>query len=152
MVKYEQGRNRPAKIYVSLVDLNATVPDPQALRLLPGETARHFQVLPLELGWSSLTLATARPCNSFVYDTIEFQVGRRTHFVIADADDLRAAIERAYPPGIKPPALDSRELRLAYLESVVNPDLARRLSEFEDARRDALGPISAQPAKPRKKE
>ncbi len=157
-MKYKPGQDHPgAKVYFSLVDMDKTIPDPQALRLLPGKSARHLQVLPLEISGNTLTLATARPGNSFVHDTVEFQVGRRTHFVIADADELRAAIDRAYPPaGDAPdgasPALDSRELRKAYLEKTVDPDLARRLSDFEDARRDALGSSSSKPAKPKKKE
>jgi len=152
-MKYKRNPQGPAKVSFSLVDMEATIPDPLALRLLPAKTARHFQVLPLEFLGSTLILATARPGNSFVYDTIEFQVGRRTHFVIADADDLRAAIDRAYPSaGDSSPAPDAQGLRKAYLEKIVDPDLARRLSDFEDARRDALGPVSTGPAKPRKGE
>ena len=49
--------------------------DPSVIKLIPVETARKYQILPLSRVGSSLTVAMVDPTNVFALDDIKFMTG-----------------------------------------------------------------------------
>jgi type IV pilus assembly protein PilB len=73
-------------------DLDAAV-----VRLIPGETAAKYQVIPVGRSGTTLTLAMTDPTNVFAMDDIKFMTGLRIEPVVASENAVRDAIARYYP-------------------------------------------------------
>ena len=82
------------------IDLERVIPDPDAIALLPWETARHYRVLPVryEPDTRQLTLATGDPRNLLLMDEIAARLGGgiRISPVLAGDSGLARALERHY--------------------------------------------------------
>jgi len=82
------------------IDLERVIPDPDAIALLPWETARHYRVLPVryEPDARQLTLATGDPRNLLLMDEIAARLGGgiRISPVLAGDSGLARALERHY--------------------------------------------------------
>jgi type IV pilus assembly protein PilB len=70
--------------------------DPGIIKIIPADTARKYQVLPLSRSGATLTIAMADPTNVFAMDDIKFMTGYNVEPVVASETALEDAIERYY--------------------------------------------------------
>ncbi len=70
--------------------------DPAIIKIIPAETARKYQVLPLSRSGATLTIAMADPTNVFAMDDIKFMTGYNVEPVVASESALEEAIEKYY--------------------------------------------------------
>src|SRR5437588_2571109 len=87
---------------VPAINLSFFELDPSVVKLVPYETAKRYQVLPLSRVGSSLTIAMVDPTNVFAMDDIKFMTGFNIEPVVAAESAINEAIEKAYAvePGI----------------------------------------------------
>src|SRR5437773_9449531 len=78
-------------INLSYFEIDATV-----VKLIPYETAKRYQILPLSRVGSSLTIAMVDPTNVFAMDDIKFMTGFNIEPVVASESSIMAGIEKAY--------------------------------------------------------
>ncbi len=83
---------------VPAVNLDLFDVDPNAVRLLPEETARKYMVLPLARNGSTMTLAMVDPANVFAVDDIKFMTGLNIEQVVVSEVSLERALARYYAP------------------------------------------------------
>ncbi|MBI4443495.1 MAG: Flp pilus assembly complex ATPase component TadA, partial [Acidobacteria bacterium] len=74
--------------------------DGEVIKLVPEETARRYEVVPLSRVGSSLTIAMVDPTNVFAMDDIKFMTGFNVEPVVATESAIREAIDKFYarPP------------------------------------------------------
>jgi type IV pilus assembly protein PilB len=70
--------------------------DPAVVKLIPQETARRYQILPLSRVGSALTIAMVDPTNVFAMDDIKFMTGFNIEPVVASETAIMEAIDKAY--------------------------------------------------------
>jgi type IV pilus assembly protein PilB len=70
--------------------------DPNVVKLIPQETARKHQILPLSRVGASLTIAMVDPTNVFAMDDIKFMTGFNIEPVVASETSIIECIEKAY--------------------------------------------------------
>ena len=70
--------------------------DTEVTKLVPEDTARRYEVVPLSRVGSSLTIAMVDPTNVFAMDDIKFMTGFNVEPVVASEGSIREAIERFY--------------------------------------------------------
>jgi type IV pilus assembly protein PilB len=70
--------------------------DPAIVKIIPAETARKYQILPLSRSGATLTIAMADPTNVFAMDDIKFMTGYNVEPVVASEGSLEDAIEKYY--------------------------------------------------------
>jgi type IV pilus assembly protein PilB len=70
--------------------------DPAVVKLIPQETARRYQILPLSRVGSALTIAMVDPTNVFAMDDIKFMTGFNIEPVVASEAAILEGIEKAY--------------------------------------------------------
>ncbi len=70
--------------------------DPNVVKLIPQETARKHQILPLSRVGASLTIAMVDPTNVFAMDDIKFMTGFNIEPVVASESSIMECIEKAY--------------------------------------------------------
>jgi type IV pilus assembly protein PilB len=70
--------------------------DDEVIRLVPEDTARRYEVVPLSRVGSSLTIAMVDPTNVFAMDDIKFMTGFNVEPVVASEGAIREAIEKFY--------------------------------------------------------
>jgi len=70
--------------------------DPDVVRLVPEDTARRYEVVPLSRVGSSLTIAMVDPTNVFAMDDIKFMTGFNVEPVVASESAIREAIDKFY--------------------------------------------------------
>jgi type IV pilus assembly protein PilB len=70
--------------------------DPTVVKLIPEDTAKRYQILPLSRVGASLTIAMVDPTNVFAMDDIKFMTGFNIEPVVASAPAIAEAIEKAY--------------------------------------------------------
>src|SRR5712691_6877178 len=73
--------------------------DPTIIKLVPTETARKYQMIPLSRSGSTLTIAMTDPTNVFAMDDIKFMTGYTVEPVVASEVAITDAIEKYYPSG-----------------------------------------------------
>src|SRR5512134_2889556 len=81
---------------VPSVNLDHFEVDPTIIKIIPAETARKYQVLPLSRSGAVLTIAIADPTNVFAIDDIKFMTGYNVEPVVASESALEELIERHY--------------------------------------------------------
>ena len=81
---------------VPSINLDHFEVDPTIIKIIPAETARKYQVLPLSRSGATLTIAMADPTNVFAMDDIKFMTGYNVEPVVASESALEDAIERYY--------------------------------------------------------
>jgi len=81
---------------VPAVDLGNFVPDPSVTKLIPGDVANKFQIVPLSRSGRRLTVAMANPSNIFAIDDIKFITGFEVQPVVAPEGAIKKAIDKAY--------------------------------------------------------
>ena len=70
--------------------------DPTVLKVLPGETCRKYQVIPISRAGAVLSLAMSDPTNVFAMDDIKFMTGYNVDPVVASEIAIEEAINRFY--------------------------------------------------------
>jgi type IV pilus assembly protein PilB len=78
-------------INLSYFEIDGTV-----VKLIPYETAKRYQILPLSRVGSSLTIAMVDPTNVFAMDDIKFMTGFNIEPVVASESSIMTGIEKAY--------------------------------------------------------
>jgi type IV pilus assembly protein PilB len=81
---------------VPSINLDHFEVDPSIIKIIPAETARKYQVLPLSRSGATLTIAMADPTNVFAMDDIKFMTGYNVEPVVASEGALDDAIDRYY--------------------------------------------------------
>ncbi len=81
---------------VPAINLSYFEIDPSVIKLIPQETARRYQILPLSRVGASLTIAMVDPTNVFAMDDIKFMTGFNIEPVVASESAIMEGIEKAY--------------------------------------------------------
>src|SRR5712692_899469 len=97
-VKDEQITALLSKQYgVPAINLASFKIDLTIVKLVPTETARKYQIIPLSRSGSTLTIAMTDPTNVFAMDDIKFMTGYTVEPVVASEVAITDAIEKYYP-------------------------------------------------------
>lgn len=70
--------------------------DPTVVKLIPVDTAKRYQVLPLSRVGATLTLAMVDPTNVFALDDIHFMTGLKVEPVVASEAAVMERIDKLY--------------------------------------------------------
>src|SRR5437867_6831517 len=81
---------------VPAINLSYFEIDASVVKLIPVETAKRYQILPLSRVGASLTIAMADPTNVFAMDDIKFMTGFNIEPVVASEAAIAQGIEKAY--------------------------------------------------------
>ncbi len=81
---------------VPAVDLRDFELESAVVRLVPGETAAKYNVIPVARAGNTLTLAMTDPTNVFAMDDIKFRTGLHVEPVVASDTAIREAIAHHY--------------------------------------------------------
>jgi type IV pilus assembly protein PilB len=81
---------------VPAINLSYFEIDPAVVKLIPYETAKRYQILPLSRVGASLTIAMVDPTNVFAMDDIKFMTGFNIEPVVASESSITEGIEKAY--------------------------------------------------------
>jgi type IV pilus assembly protein PilB len=73
--------------------------DPAVIKLIPGETAHKYQIVPLSRAGATLTIAMTDPTNVFAMDDIKFMTGYNVEPVVASETAVTDAVFRYYATG-----------------------------------------------------
>src|SRR3978361_433697 len=99
-VKDEQITALLSKQYgVPAINLAQFKIDLTIVKLVPTDTARKYQIIPLSRSGSTLTIAMTDPTNVFAMDDIKFMTGYTVEPVVASEVAITDAIEKYYPTG-----------------------------------------------------
>jgi type IV pilus assembly protein PilB len=97
-VKDDQVTALLSKQYgVPAINLTQFKIDPTIVKLVPPETARKYQIIPLSRAGSTLTIAMTDPTNVFAMDDIKFMTGYTVEPVVSSEVAITDAIEQYYP-------------------------------------------------------
>ncbi|MGA2004441.1 MAG: type IV-A pilus assembly ATPase PilB [Terriglobales bacterium] len=81
---------------VPAINLSYFEIDPAVIKLIPFETAKRYQILPLSRVGASLTIAMVDPTNVFAMDDIKFMTGFNIEPVVASESSIVEGIDKAY--------------------------------------------------------
>jgi type IV pilus assembly protein PilB len=81
---------------VPAINLSYFEIDPAVVKLIPYETAKRYQILPLSRVGASLTIAMVDPTNVFAMDDIKFMTGFNIEPVVASENSIVEGIDKAY--------------------------------------------------------
>src|SRR5678816_496630 len=96
-VKDEQITALLSKQYgVPAINLTQFKIAPTFVKLVPPETPRKYQIIPLSRSASSLTMAMTDPTNVFAMDDIKFMTGYTVKPVVASETAVVDAIQKYY--------------------------------------------------------
>jgi type IV pilus assembly protein PilB len=84
---------------VPSIALNQFEIDPAVIKLVPSETARKYQIVPLSRAGATLTIAMTDPTNVFAMDDVKFMTGYNVEPVVASETTVLDAIEKYYGAG-----------------------------------------------------
>ncbi len=81
---------------VPSIALNQFEIDAAVIKLVPADTARKYQILPLSRAGATLTIAMTDPTNVFAMDDVKFMTGYNVEPVVASEIGLLDAIDKYY--------------------------------------------------------
>jgi type IV pilus assembly protein PilB len=84
---------------VPSIALNQFEIDPAVIKLVPGETARKYQIVPLSRAGATLTIAMTDPTNVFAMDDVKFMTGYNVEPVVASETAVTDSIDKYYGAG-----------------------------------------------------
>ena len=89
---------------VPSISLNQFEIDPAVIKLVPAETARKYQIVPLSRAGATLTIAMTDPTNVFAMDDVKFMTGYNVEPVVASETGVSESIEKYYgaAPTVQP--------------------------------------------------
>ena len=104
-VKDEEITSLLSKQYgVPSIALSQFEIDPAVIKLVPAETARKYQIVPLSRAGATLTIAMTDPTNVFAMDDVKFMTGYNVEPVVASETGVIDAIEKYYLPAPQAPS------------------------------------------------
>src|SRR6202165_662447 len=92
---------------VPAINLSYFEIDPAVVKLIPFETAKRYQILPLSRVGASLTIAMVDPTNVFAMDDIKFMTGFNIEPVVASESSILAGIDKSYGTSTKEEDLET---------------------------------------------
>jgi type IV pilus assembly protein PilB len=81
---------------IPLINLNKYIIDPSIIELIPKETSRYYQILPLSKIGPTITIAVSDPLNIFAIDDIKSLTGFDVRIVLSEPNSINSAIESYY--------------------------------------------------------
>ena len=84
---------------VPSIALNQFEIDPAVIKLVPAETARKYQIVPLSRAGATLTIAMTDPTNVFAMDDVKFMTGYNVEPVVASETAVLDSIDKYYGAG-----------------------------------------------------
>jgi type IV pilus assembly protein PilB len=87
---------------VPSIALNQFEIDPAVIKLVPSETARKYQIVPLSRAGATLTIAMTDPTNVFAMDDVKFMTGYNVEPVVASETAVLDSIDKYYGVGTGP--------------------------------------------------
>ncbi|MEW6170928.1 MAG: ATPase, T2SS/T4P/T4SS family [Candidatus Omnitrophota bacterium] len=78
------------------IDLSRFKIDPEVLKIISSDIARHYQIIPVSLMADTLTIAMADPLNIFAIDHIKTFTGYKINPVIASSKDILNSLDQYY--------------------------------------------------------
>lgn len=81
---------------LEVVDLTQFPPQPEAIGKVDEAIARPFQFFPVSFDGNTLTVAMADPMNKSALDDVRFTANCEVVGVVADSEQIAAAIDKAY--------------------------------------------------------
>jgi len=84
---------------VPSIDLNKFEIDSVVIKLVPAETARKYQIVPLSRSGATLTIAMTDPTNVFAMDDVKFMTGYNVEPVVASEIAVLESIDKYYGAG-----------------------------------------------------
>src|SRR5947207_4933111 len=149
LVKDEEITALLSKQYgVPSINLTQFEIDPGIIKLIPGETAHKYQIIPLSRSGATLTIAMTDPTNVFAMDDLKFMTGYNVEPVVASETAVMAAIQKYYGKaaaaaaaaagggGAAPTALEAASKALESIE--LEDDNVEVIEEFEEISADDL--------------
>jgi type IV pilus assembly protein PilB len=101
-VKDEEITSLLSKQYgVPSINLARFEIEPAIIKLIPGDTAQKYHIVPISRVGATLTIAMADPTNVFAMDDIKFMTGYNVEPVVASEISVAEAIARYYAPAAK---------------------------------------------------
>ncbi len=82
---------------VPFINLSQFEIDERVARIIPPETARKYQVIPVSCSGATLTIAMTDPTDVFAMDDIKFMTGYNVETVVASETAVLAALDKYYP-------------------------------------------------------
>jgi type IV pilus assembly protein PilB len=89
---------------VPSIALNQFEIDPAVIKLVPAETARKYQIVPLSRAGATLTIAMTDPTNVFAMDDVKFMTGYNVEPVVASETAVLDSIDKYYGTAAAPSA------------------------------------------------
>src|SRR3954469_3041143 len=114
---------------VPAINLNYFEIDPAVVKLVPYDTAKRYQVLPLSRVGASLTIAMVDPTNVFAMDDIKFMTGFNIEPVVASETSILEGIEKAYVTTNEPE--EDLETVMSTLSDIADTDVELQAEETE---------------------
>ena len=118
---------------VPAINLSFFEIDSAVVKLIPHDTAKRYQILPLSRVGASLTIAMVDPTNVFAMDDIKFMTGFNIEPVVASETAIMEGIEKAYNSA--PPEEDLEKVMASMSEDEADVELQ---AEEEDVGLAAL--------------
>jgi len=118
---------------VPAINLSFFEIDSAVVKLIPHDTAKRYQILPLSRVGASLTIAMVDPTNVFAMDDIKFMTGFNIEPVVASEAAIMEGIEKAYNSA--PPEEDLEKVMASMSEDEADVELQ---AEEEDVGLAAL--------------
>ena len=111
-------KNLSLKLDIPYVDLQATVVDPQALKLVSGSLALRFGILPFSLNQNKISVAMTDPLDLETIKAIKFYTRKEVKPVLATSAAIKKAIESHYDIA-PPPEEESKSIETDSLEDML---------------------------------
>ncbi len=115
---------------VPAINLNYFEIDPAVVKLVPHETAKRYQILPLSRVGASLTIAMVDPTNVFAMDDIKFMTGFNIEPVVASETSIMEGIEKVYVQASSEPEEDLESV-MSTLTDIADSDVELQSEEME---------------------
>jgi type IV pilus assembly protein PilB len=128
---------------VPAINLSFFEVDRQVAKLIPYETAKRYQILPLSRAGASLTIAMVDPTNVFAVDDIKFMTGLNIEPVVASENAIIQAIESTYNASATDPDASLEDVMSSFgdgdadLEAVQQEEHEMMLEQLEKAADEA---------------
>jgi len=81
---------------VPSINLSELEVDQAVIKIIPGEVAQKYQIIPVNRAGSTLIVAMSDPSNIFAVDDIKFMTGYNVEVVVASEAAIKAAIDKFY--------------------------------------------------------
>jgi type IV pilus assembly protein PilB len=109
---------------VPSINLSQFEIDPAVIKLIPGDTAQKYQIIPIGRAGATLTIAMTDPTNVFAMDDIKFMTGYNVEPVVASEAAVLDAIQKYYNAARPAPVAQTSsalELATKSLEDLPGP-------------------------------